>query len=77
MLSKAAVKRLIERARYIQSRLEQVKPLYGELDEITLLLIPVKEMLPQYGVTLEDNFKVKNTSFKAVGIRRYELKGLS
>lgn len=73
-MSQAQLKRLIARARHIQDVLEQVKPLYTELDEITWqLALGQHPNLEQFGVILKDNFSKKNVSWKATGIRRFEL----
>lgn len=63
---------LVERAKEIQAELDRVKPLYSELDEITLALVEVPD-LSSLGVSLKDNFETKNISWKATGIRRFEL----
>ena len=69
------VAKMIERAKIISRHLDEVKPLYQELDEITLALANVRNTLhPKHGVVIVDNFKEKNTRFKTVGIRRFEIK---
>jgi hypothetical protein len=65
---------MLVRAQKIQRQLDEVKPLYHELDEITFALVRVKERLESHGAVIVDNFAEKNTQFKTVGIRRYELK---
>jgi hypothetical protein len=65
---------MISRAQKIQLQLDQVKPLYQELDQITFALVAVKEKLASHGVVIVDNFAEKNTQFKTIGIKRYELK---
>jgi hypothetical protein len=72
--SKKTIKDLVERAREISEQLDEVKPLYNELDQITYALIAVRDDLHDFGVTIADNFAGKNTQFKTVGMRRYELK---
>ncbi len=72
---KKTIRKLVERARAINDQLSEVKPLYNELDQITLALSQVGEELPQYGVILVDNFSGTNTQFKKVtSFRRFELK---
>ncbi len=71
---KKNVKKLVERARAISEQLDEVKPLYNELDQITLALSMVKDLLPKHGVTMVDNFSEKNTQFKVASFRRFELK---
>jgi hypothetical protein len=68
------VKKLVERARAISAQLDEVKPLYNELDQITLALAMVKDKLPKHGVTMVDNFSAKNTQFKVASFRRFELR---
>lgn len=72
------IAKLVDRARSIRQQLDEVKPLYHELDEITLALMNAKEALQrhgrQYGVELIDNFAEKNSAFRTVAIRRFELK---
>lgn len=67
------VKKLVKRARLIQLQLAEVKPLYGELEEITMALLQVKDKLAKHGVAIVDKFADKNTQFKTVAITRYEL----
>lgn len=68
------VKKLVKRARAISAQLDEVKPLYNELDQITLALAMVKDKLPKHGVTMVDNFSAKNTQFKVASFRRFELR---
>ena len=69
------VSKMVERARAITRQLDEVKPLYQELDEITLALTNVRHALhPKHGIVIVDNFKERNTQFKTVGIRRFEIK---
>ncbi len=69
---------LVARARSIRQQLDEVKPLYNELDQITLALMNAQEALrrhgKQFGVELVDNFAEKNTAFRVAAIRRFELK---
>lgn len=68
------IAKLVARAKAISRQLDEVKPLYNELDQITFALNAVKERLATYGVAVVDNFEAKNTMFKTVGMRRYDLK---
>lgn len=72
-LSSRRIGELVDRARAISKQLDEVKPLYNELDEITFALLNAKESLAVYGATLVDRFAAKNTAFKTVGIRRWEI----
>lgn len=66
-------KKLAEEAISIMRRLNEVKPLYERLDKITMALTRANN-LQAYGLAIIDNFKDKNTAFRAHGIRRFELK---
>ena len=71
------IKKMIQRVGEIHEKLDEVKPLYNELDRITYALIHVeKKRLLRYGLTIVDNFEHKNTQFKVAAISRYELKWL-
>lgn len=76
-MKRKSVKSLVKRAIEIQTELEKVKPLYSELDQIiqTLVEREVSEYaLGPIKVRLIDNFEKKNSCFRAVAIKRYELK---
>ncbi len=73
--------KMLVRAEKIQLQLDQVRPLYRELDEITSALFnaslastKMRAFLEKKGVALIDNFADKNTQFKTVAIKRYELR---
>lgn len=72
-MSKKQIGRLVERAKWIRMQLDEVKPLYKELDAIVLALVPMEEELGKYGVILVDNFLEKNTCFKVASVNRYQL----
>lgn len=68
------IREMVARAAEIKNHIDAVKPLYGELDEITLALATLKpEKLELWGVAIVDNFRSQNTSFKTIGISRYSL----
>lgn len=67
------VEALVERAKEIQVYLDSVKPLYAELDEITVELAGQRG-LAKYGCIVVDNFATKNTSYKVAAVKRFELK---
>lgn len=74
---KSAQKSKIKRAIKIIELLDQIKPLYKELDEITMGLVQenfTSARVKGKTVTLADNFADKNSVFKAVAIKRFELK---
>ena len=72
----ARVRRILR----LMKRLEQVKPLYGKLDDLTLSLLNKKipETIRFDGEVVElklvDNFAEKNTAYKTTGVKRFELK---
>lgn len=75
------VGRLVKRAYAISKQLDEVKPLYGELDEITHALLNVQALkkngaLEKYGVAIVDQYAEKNTAFRTVGIQRFKLNWL-
>lgn len=71
---KKSIRKLVERAHAISMQLDEVKPLYNELDQITLALAQVQDQLPEHGVTMVDNFSDRNSNFKVASFRRFELK---
>lgn len=77
-MNRSQLKNLVTRASEIQQILEQVKPLYAELDAITMELAMHSEGKPFTSagrqVIIEDNFESKNSSWKSVAIRRFVLK---
>lgn len=68
------IKTLAKRARAIMKQLDEVKPLYRELDEITLALFGVGDKLRDFGLVVVDNFEEKNTMFKTSAFKRFDLK---
>lgn len=71
------IDRLVARAVQIKDALEANKPLYDELDEITVQLAALQFSQAPVGakvVTLVDNFAAKNTVFRPCGVKRFELK---
>lgn len=73
--------KLVKRAFLISKQLDEVKPLYHELDEITQALLNVQALkkdgaLEKYGVAIVDQFNEKNTVFRTVGIKRFQLNWL-
>ena len=71
---------LLERAAGIKKTLDSVKPLYDELDAITLRIATEFPMAQEIElnsgdiVKLVDNFAATNTVFRPLGIKRFELK---
>ena len=80
-VSNKDVGRLVKRAYAISKQLDEVKPLYNELDQITQALLTVDALkkgnaLEHYGVAIVDQFTEKNTVFRTVGIQRFKLNWL-
>lgn len=70
---KLSPRKLAERIKEIKSEMERIKPLYGELDELTDMLIGLDLNLSKYGIAIQDNFESKNTAWKSTAMRRFEL----
>jgi hypothetical protein len=70
---------IVDRIAAVKDLLEGVKPLYDELDILTLELkdlVNVGETLSTEDkrfVTLIDNYSEKNTVFRVAAVRRYEV----
>lgn len=62
---------LVNEALEIQARIENMKPLYGRLDELTSVLANAD--LTGTGVVVVDLFAKKSSNWKSVCFRRYEL----
>lgn len=73
MYDNIPVEKLVERALTIQRILDQVKPLYNELDEITWHFANNMPDMSKFGIKIKDNFAKKNVAWKATGIRRFQL----
>jgi hypothetical protein len=75
----ANIQTLLTRADAIMTVLENDKPLYEELDNITLQLKALGFEQGAIGtrlLALVDNFAEKNTAFRPCGVKRFELKTL-
>lgn len=71
------IEELAKRAARVLAQLEDMKPLYNEMDKITEEFL--KSGLDQvcvegFTIQLVDNFHSKNTVFKTTSVKRYELK---
>ena len=69
---------IISRIAAIKAQLEAIKPLYEELDTLTVQLadsVPAGTsfILGDDTVTLVDNFAEKNTVFRPTGVKRFEV----
>lgn len=75
--------KLVNRIAQIRDQLDAVKPLYEELDELTLELHTISgasSSTPKYQtnttpvkyVSVVDNFMDRNTVFRPTGVRRFE-----
>ena len=75
------ISRKLFRIMYLKQKLESVKPLYEEIDRLTMELVSAKK-LPKalvlgkdyVAVELVDNFAEKNTVFRPAGVKRFEIK---
>lgn len=82
-MNKNEVMGLVERIKDLKDQLEQVKPLYAELDDLIIELgeeVEIGETLKTDDdrfVTLIDNFADKNTVFKVAGVRRFDVELLT
>lgn len=68
---------LFIRAIEIKQQLDAMKPLYDELDKITMQILESGRTIGETTkatVILVDNFEDKNCVFKPAAIRRFELK---
>lgn len=63
---------MINRAIEIIDTLEETKPLYAELDQITQKLVDAG-FSSEGGLALVDKFEAKNTAWKSAAFRRFEL----
>ena len=80
-VSPKQIGRLVKRAYAISTQIDEVLPLYKELDEITYALLNMATLkkegaLDKYGVAIIDKFADRNTAFRTVAIKRFELKWL-
>lgn len=71
------LKKLIAKAKRLQVQLEQVKPMYSELDQITAIIVKNKSKAERHGVKVVDNFALRNTQFKVAHFKRFDLRFLS
>ena len=75
------VKTITARIVDLSSQIESMKPLYEELDALTLQLknlvkegVRVVDADTRYSVTVEDNFAEKNTIYRAQAAKRFQAK---
>ncbi len=76
-MPKVSTKKMIERVVEITAQLAEVKPLYKELDELTITLKDTKKdsfQTKDYSLVLVDNFAGKNTNYRVAAVKRFELK---
>lgn len=70
-------KKLVQRAIELQKKIDSLKSLYEELDDITLKLTKARfksAKMKDHTVFLVDNFANQNHAFRTTSIRRFELK---
>lgn len=74
---------LLERIVAVKAKIDAVKPLYEELDDLTMELqeeVEVDQLLQAKGdafVRIVDNFAEKNTVFRVAGVKRFEAEVLT
>lgn len=70
------IKALAKQAAEVMEKLDSMKPLYNELDQLVNALMEagLEPGQDHYGLTLIDNFAAKNTVFRTTSVKRYELK---
>lgn len=72
-VSKQKTRKLLDRVREIEGAMNEVKPLYSEMDEI-ITELQRRDDVARNGAVIVDEYSGKNTVFKSVGIRRYTIK---
>ena len=66
--------RLLKLARSLHEKINKLKLLYGELDEVTIRLQGMGFRSDDfYGIYLKDNFKFNNVAFRTTSVKRFEL----
>lgn len=76
-LNQKSIDKKLRRMVAIQKKLDAVKKLYKELDDLTIELVVNQVFggtVGPYHITITDNFCDKNTCFKATAVKRYEAK---
>lgn len=74
---KPKVKKLVQRAIELQRKIDRIKKLYRELDEVEAALRAAGFDHARVGgvtVSLVDNFYSQNVAFRTTSVRRFELK---
>jgi hypothetical protein len=69
--------KLIRKALRLQVKLEAVRPLYTQMDQVTEALVNnniTEGTVGRYRIFITDNFRQKNTAWKSSAFRRYEVK---
>ncbi len=73
---RSRVNKLLDRVLEIQKELDKAKPLYREMDELVTQLSKKRKKSFTYRdrvISVVDNYAKKNTVFKTVGIRRFDI----
>lgn len=73
-VNKKQIEQLAKRAAEVLAQLDEMKPLYNELDKLTDELVKLNGVGGIGDLVLIDNFLTKNTVFKTTSVKRYELK---
>jgi hypothetical protein len=75
--NKKQIEMLAKRAAEVLAKLDEMKPLYNEIDKITEQLVAAGVENIAVGVAtlhVVDNFAAKNTVFKTTSVKRFEIK---
>lgn len=78
---KADVAKMLFRLMYLRQKLEGVKKLYEEVDDLTLKIMSSKKVPKtlelngkKIDVAVVDNFAEKNVVWRAAGVRRWDIR---
>jgi hypothetical protein len=71
-MTKNKLKRKVNEAMEIMTKLEEVHGLYDELNKITLEI--KDEDLTPFGLTVVDNFEESNVCFRSAAVLHYQIK---
>lgn len=73
----AEIKREVKKALVLMDKIDSMKEVYKELDDITVLLRKLRftgvRVSPGTDIILRDNFADSNTAFRSAGVKHFEL----
>lgn len=79
MKKNICVESLMKRLIKLQKKIEEVKPVYEEIDQITMHIAKAKKSgdvvysNDRVEYRLQDNFSNKNTAFRVAAVKRFEI----